>query len=211
MARHSNQKLKILYLYKILQEQTNELHGMTLTEISDELSKYGIESGRKSLYDDMEALRFFGLDICSARDRYVRYYVKDRMFGTAELKLISDLLEDCGALTEKKRKALFKKLRGAGAVFDAGAFSDRCGRSAINEDLFNNIELICSAITDGKRMSFRCYEWNSRKQRIVTGGGETLTVSPWRLESVQGRYRMLGYDHASREVHIYYPDRKSVV
>ena len=35
MAKKSNQKIKLLYLMKILLENTDDEHGMTLAEISD--------------------------------------------------------------------------------------------------------------------------------------------------------------------------------
>mgnify|MGYP005612763047 CR=1 FL=1 len=57
MAKQSNQKLKLLYLLKILVERTDAERGMTLSEISAELAKYNIGAARKSLYDDIESLR----------------------------------------------------------------------------------------------------------------------------------------------------------
>ena len=61
--KQSNQKLKLLYLLKILSEKTDEEHKMTVPQMIQELEKYGISAERKSIYDDIEALRFFGLDI----------------------------------------------------------------------------------------------------------------------------------------------------
>ena len=40
MAKKSNQKIKLLYLMKILLENTDDEHGMTLAEISDALGEY---------------------------------------------------------------------------------------------------------------------------------------------------------------------------
>lgn len=47
MAKKSNQKIKLLYLMKILLENTDDEHGMTLAEISDALGEYGIDAERK--------------------------------------------------------------------------------------------------------------------------------------------------------------------
>ena len=63
MAKQSNQKLKLLYLLKILIENTDENTGLTITQISNELAKYNVSAARKSLYDDLELLRVFGIDI----------------------------------------------------------------------------------------------------------------------------------------------------
>ena len=63
MAGNTSQKLKPLYIMKILLEQTDEEHTLTISNIIDELSKYDVSAERKSLYSDMELLREFGLDI----------------------------------------------------------------------------------------------------------------------------------------------------
>jgi len=63
MAKGVNQKLKILYLMKILLEKTDEENTLTLNEIIAELGKYGIAAERKSIYDDIEALRYYGIYI----------------------------------------------------------------------------------------------------------------------------------------------------
>ncbi len=39
-----NQKLKLFYLAKIMQEQTDENHALTMAEIIAELKKYDIEA-----------------------------------------------------------------------------------------------------------------------------------------------------------------------
>ena len=61
----THQKLKMMYLAKILMEQTDEEHTITVPEMIAELSKLGISAERKSIYDDLEYLHLFGLDICS--------------------------------------------------------------------------------------------------------------------------------------------------
>lgn len=74
MARSHNQKIKILILEKMLQN-TDENHVVTMQEILDSLAEYEIPAERKSIYDDMEALRVFGLDIKYHRGRPGGYYV----------------------------------------------------------------------------------------------------------------------------------------
>ena len=59
---------------KILLASTDADHAMTLAEISAELAKYDIGAERKSLYDDLELLRLYGIDVQVKRDRQVRYY-----------------------------------------------------------------------------------------------------------------------------------------
>ena len=55
----SNQKLKILYLAKILLENTDADHDITLQEIIDKLDANNVTAERKSLYDDINHLKDF--------------------------------------------------------------------------------------------------------------------------------------------------------
>lgn len=63
MAKGTNQKLKLMYLMKILLEKTDEGHSITMPEIIESLKAYDITAERKSIYADMEALRTYGMDI----------------------------------------------------------------------------------------------------------------------------------------------------
>ncbi len=43
MSRSDNQKLKLLYLSKIMKEKTDDEHYLTMPQIIAELNSYGIE------------------------------------------------------------------------------------------------------------------------------------------------------------------------
>ena len=70
--KQSNQKLKLMYLAKMLMEKTDEEHTLTVPEMISELSALGISAERKSIYDDIECLKLFGLDICSTKTKKCR-------------------------------------------------------------------------------------------------------------------------------------------
>ena len=63
MPRVFNQKIKILYLMRIFLEQTDEEHPMSVKELIAYLNSLGISAERKTVYDDIETLRNFGMDI----------------------------------------------------------------------------------------------------------------------------------------------------
>ena len=96
MAKSNNQKGKILYLEKILLE-TGENRLISMQEILAELVKYGINAERKSIYDDLEVLRSFGMDIRLRRGRQGGYYLAGK-------KAPEKISED-PVVPEKKTKA----------------------------------------------------------------------------------------------------------
>ena len=74
MAKGANQKLKLLYLAKIFYEQTDEEHGLTMSQIIQALEACGVSAERKTLYLDFEQLRLLP-DFGSAEPT-----VKDHVF-----------------------------------------------------------------------------------------------------------------------------------
>ena len=157
MPKSSNQKLKLLYLMRIFLESTDATHALTIKELSDELAKYEVRSERKSLYDDIEMLRLFGLNICVIRDRQVRYYAGSHTFELAELKLLVDAVQSSKFITEKKSNSLIKKLESLGSKYQAAQLHRQVTVSnrlkAENEEIFCNVDMIHKAISSGRRIS----------------------------------------------------------
>ena len=56
------QKLKLLYLMRMLVDETDADQGLTMQQILEKLAEQGISAERKSIYRDIEALREFGLN-----------------------------------------------------------------------------------------------------------------------------------------------------
>jgi hypothetical protein len=62
MPRYSRQKLKSLYLARILLK-TPIINAMSTTDLINTMSAYYIPVERKSIYEDIEALRHYRMDI----------------------------------------------------------------------------------------------------------------------------------------------------
>ena len=96
---------------KILLEYTDETHSLTMEEIKTKLKLYDISAERKSLYNDIESLRLYGLDIIGTKeDRTYSYHIGNRQFELAELKLLVDSVQSAKFITEKKSNDLIKNL-----------------------------------------------------------------------------------------------------
>lgn len=74
MAKSYNQKAKILYLAQMLRE-SGENRVFSMQEILSGLMEYGIKAERKSIYDDIETLRDFGMDVRFKRGRSGGYFL----------------------------------------------------------------------------------------------------------------------------------------
>lgn len=111
MAKSSGQKLKLLYLIKMLQENTDENHPMSTPDIIKYLENQGIHAERKSIYSDMESLADFGYDVVQVQSRLGGgYYLGSREFELPELKLLVDAVQSSRFITTKKSRDLIRKL-----------------------------------------------------------------------------------------------------
>lgn len=84
-----------------------------------ELNRYGIQAERKSISNDLDALRLFGLDILYRRERPAGYYIASRQFELPELKLLVDAIQASKFITCKKSRDLIKKLESLTSINEA--------------------------------------------------------------------------------------------
>ena len=94
-------KLKLLYLLEILWKDTDEEHTLTVPQLISRLEQRGISAERRSVYDDIQSLRDWGLDILERRTRTHGYYLASRTFELPELKLLVDAVQSSRFITVK--------------------------------------------------------------------------------------------------------------
>ena len=199
MARSENLRLKLLFLSKILQERTDEGHPITMPEIIEELGKYDIGANRKSLYEDLEALRLYGLDVIKERrGSQTYYYLGNREFELMELRFLVDAIESSKFITERKANDLIKKLCHTVSTYDAKllkrgvAVSGRCRN--MNESIYYTLDVIHTAMNNNKQIKFRYFRWNVKGKEEYRRDGDFYEVSPWMLILDDEKYYLVAYD-----------------
>ena len=110
MPKSTNQKQKLLYIEDFLRHHTDETHSVTVPEIIDYLASNGIKAERKSIYNDIQTLCDYGLDIVHGVGPGNGYRLAEREFELPEVKLLVDLVQSSKFITERKTNALIKKL-----------------------------------------------------------------------------------------------------
>ncbi len=211
MARGANQKIKILYLMKIMYELTDDSHGLTLSEITEHLANYGIDVERKALYDDMEVLRNFGMDIEMRKDKTVRYYVSSRDFELPELKLLVDAVQSSKFITHKKSMELIKKIESFTSRHEAQKLQRQVFVAnrikTMNESIYYTVDYIHEAISNNVQITFQYFDWNEKKEKVLRHNGQKYLVSPWMLTWDDENYYMIAYDQNSGQIKHYRVDK----
>ena len=184
MARGANQKIKILYLMKIMYELTDDSHGLTLNEITEHLANYGIDVERKALYDDLEVLRNFGMDIEMRKDKTVRYYVASRDFELPELKLLVDAVQSSKFITHKKSMELIKKIESFTSRHEAQKLQRQVFVAnrikTMNESIYYTVDYIHEAISNNVQITFQYFDWNEKKEKVLRHDGQKYGYSSFR-------------------------------
>lgn len=214
MARSSNQKLKLLYLLKILHEKTDESHPMTTKDLIRELSRYQITAERKSIYDDIGCLTDFGFDIVSSRARTGGgYYLASREFELPELKLLVDAVQASRFITEKKSGELIAKLERLAGPYEARKLQRQvlvAGRiKADNESIYYNVDRIHNAIQEDRPITFTYLEWTVKKVLKPRRDGQRYRVSPLALAWREENYYLIARDEGEDRIKHYRVDKMS--
>ncbi|MBQ4284285.1 MAG: WYL domain-containing protein [Lachnospira sp.] len=216
MPKKENQKLKLLYLAKIFKEKTDEEHGITLQEISEELARYEISATRKTLYSDIELLRDFGMDIGGEQRNNNYYYnLLSSEFELAELKLLVDAVQSSKFITLKKSNELIKKLEGLVSIYQGRQMqrqvvvSDRI--KAMNESIYYNVDKLHEAINNNSSVDFVYSEWNLKKELVPRSNGTKKNISPWALLWDDENYYLVAYDDEAKGIRHYRVDKMSKI
>ncbi|MBR3825121.1 MAG: WYL domain-containing protein [Lachnospiraceae bacterium] len=211
MAKNSGQKLKMLYIIKILEEYTDENHPITTKELIEKLALFDVEAERKSIYDDIARLQDYGYDIIKKENRNGGgYYLGSRDFELVELKLLVDAVQSSRFVTERKSRELIGKLEKLVNKHDAKELHRQvyvAGRvKTDNESIYYQVDAIQKAIAENKQIEFVYLDWNAKKE-LVPRREEKYLVSPWILMWQEEKYYLVAYDHNSQSLRHYRVDK----
>lgn len=110
MANNSNQKIKILYILEDLLKNSDENNPLDAEKILLNLRNKGIIAERKSVYKDISVLKEYGYDIIKTRGVKSGYFIAERTFEVAEVRLLCDAIQAANFISQKKTKQLLDKI-----------------------------------------------------------------------------------------------------
>lgn len=216
MAGNPNQKLKLLYIADYLKHRTGERSPASTDDIMAFLKEKGINSERKSIYNDIDVLKEYGLDIKHTRSGTRGYYLEGGSIEPEEFEVMINAIQTSPILPRGKSVALIKKLRSIAGIYCpdraalfedprdtiAGRFGERMVmEKSENEELYDCIESISRAVAGEKKLSF-IY----RRRRLVGNlpvfdDGREFIISPYAAIWNSNRFYLVGnkenYDNLS--------------
>lgn len=203
--------MKLLLIMKELLENTDSSHPASVSHLIEMLGANGIPAERKSIYDDIDTLRLFGLDIENRRERPSGYYIASREFELAELKLLVDSVQSSKFITHRKSGQLIKKLEALAGRFDAGQLQRQVYVAnrikTMNESIYYNVDKIHTAISKNAKVRFQYFEWTPDKKIQLKKQGGLYKISPWGLAWQEDNYYLIGFDSQAGIIKHYRVDK----
>ncbi|MBR6114553.1 MAG: WYL domain-containing protein [Oscillospiraceae bacterium] len=202
MAKSPNQKQKLLLIKRYLEENTDEEHPVTTAQIIAYLGAQGVAAERKAVYDDLETLTAFGVDLMRERrgNRTV-WYVASREFQLPELRLLVDSVQSSRFLTRRKSLELIGKIESLASVHQARGLRRQVWVKnrikSMNESIYYLVDDLHAAIDADEKIRFHYFQYDPRRERQLRHGGAWYEISPYALMWDSENYYLVGYDSAA--------------
>ena len=185
---------------------------MSAQKLIDALEQqYQIQAERKSIYDDIEALREYGLNVEQIPGRGGGYYVAHRLFEDVELQLLVNAVQASRFITDRKSSQLVRKLQQLASQHTARRLQHQLTVSSrvksMNESIYYVISDINAAISDNVQITFRYFEYTVEKKKRYRHNSRLYRVSPYALLWNHENYYLIAYDSESNAIRHYRVDK----
>ena len=205
-------KLRPLYLLRILKDQTDEDHSLSTTQLCRLLKDgYGVDTFRTTIKSDIETLQQAGFAIQVTRSTQNLYNYIERDFDVPEVKLLMDAVMSSKFITKTKSDLMAAKLADLAGPFKAKDLKRNLvvdGRvKQENEQIFIIVDAINDAINNRKKIRFQKADYNVKKERILHNNGESYVFSPYSLVWDGDYYYVVGFSDKYKSVGSHRVDR----
>lgn len=205
-------KLRPFYVAKMIYEQTDEDHYLTIAQIIEQLEKdYGISTSRGTVGDDIKVLQEFGLDISVEQSTQNRFYLMERTLTLPELKMLIDAVESARFIPKEKSAVLVKKLGTLTSNFNKSELVRNVDVEhrikADNDKIYYIMEALNKAININRKVSFQYFKYNVHMNQEPRHDGEVYVFSPYKLIWNGDYYYVVGYSEKHGSIGSFRVDR----
>ena len=196
------QKIKLLKLYELLRNETDESHPISRRDLCNRLNELGISSNVRTLSKDIEVLQENGFEVMSyLKDKERFYYIPEHELSIPEIKILIDAVQAASFITEKKTAELVEKVAALAGSHCAELLKKNMvcfnTRKHTNEAVLYTVDSIEDAIIRKKKIAFNYFHLNEKADReyvlTPTGRKKRYYVEPVALIFNEDNYYLMGY------------------
>ena len=212
MGKENFSKIKLLRIWEILKQDSDENNPLTTNQIIEKLSESGIICDRRTLYQDISTLNSYGYEvICKKGQHSNGYYVIDRSFDVPELRILIDAVQAASFISPKKTAELTDKIAALGGSYRADILKKNIVEFNTtkhnNEHIYYSVNAIEDAILAGKKISFQYFDLNESHERVFRKNGEKYLVNPVAMVFSNDNYYLICYHDNHDGITTYRIDR----
>ena len=202
MYATANKKMLNMLILDILKEYSDAEHHLTQQEIIRLLKdNYDMECDRRSVKNNILYLKELGYEI----NMQSGYFLEEREFEDAELRMLIDSVLFNKNLTGKQAKLLVEKLRAQGNKYFPAKVSHISNlpelQHADNKQLMYALDTVNDAISEKKKISFT-YNSYGIDFKLHLRRDIVYVVNPYQMVANNGKYYLIGnYDKYDNVAH----------
>ena len=202
------QKIKLLKLYELLRQHTDEERPLSTNQLCAMLKAEGITCDRRTLAEDIDILNANGFEVLRRRTRYAMlFYIIDRRFDLAEVKILIDAIQAASFITPQKTKELTDKVAGLAGSHMAAALTGNLvtfnTRKHTNEAIYYTVDTLQRALQQKLKASFQYFDLDENGNRVLRKKSERYVVNPVGLVYHEDNYYFVTY-HETHEATVNY-------
>ncbi len=211
MYATANKKMLNMLILDILKEYSDENHRLTQQEIIRLLkANYYMECDRRSVKNNVLYLKEFGYDIYMDDG----YYLGEREFEDAELRMLIDSVLFSKNLTQKQAKRLIEKLISMGNRYFSAKVSHISNLSdmqyADNKQLMYVLDTVNDAISARKKISFIYNDYDVNLM-LKPRRDKEYVVNPYQMVANNGHFYLIANYDKYDDISHYRLDRMTFV
>ena len=201
-------KYTLLLYYEILRKHSDPEHPLSEARIMELMDREGVTVNRNNVERNMGFLMEAGIDVEHARGLKGGYYLTERKFTEAELRLLIDSVLASRHISKADSGKLIGKIE------DLASDSFRHQMTHVtmvdafekteNEELFESIDVIDQAISRRKAIHFDYMKYGSDKKMFCSS---SPTVTAFQMILQNQRYYLVSYNMDVGEIRHYRVDR----
>lgn len=188
-------KANMLCILKILQEYSDENHILKMKDLTSKLKlEYDIKPDRRTVYGAINTLIDMGYDISTYEENGIGYYLREREFEPAEIRLLIDAVYSFDYISKRQTEELLEKLRKQLSVNERKKYSYssiiHTDKKSPNQEVFLNISLLDEAINNKKKISFTYLDYDFDK-KLKPRREESYIVNPYQMVCENKKYYLI--------------------
>ena len=215
MPVEKGQRLKLLKIWEILCQETDEAHPMSSVALLQRLEEIDIKCDRRTLYADIQALNESGYTIHCKRRKTNEYFVERREFSMAEIQILMDAVQAASFITKEKTEHLVNKIAELSGSRKAEAIKQNIVAfntlKSPNEDIYGTISTITLALSKNKKIEYQYFDYDLDKHRVFRKDDKVYKVNPVATIFSDDKYYLLCYDDKHGNLAHYRIDRMANV